>query len=174
MTKRVPRAIDQVAWIVDDLDAAIVRRLHADGTGPWTVFRNVEMAGTYLGRETKVTMDVGLAYAGDLQLELIAPTNSAPSPYRGKDGKARIGLHHVAYVVEQLEEAVAEARAAGLDPVFEAANAAVRVAYLQHPAEPGALTELIEGEGMRALMKQGIAEAANWGGTDPIREISAS
>lgn len=160
--------IDQLGYVVADLDAAIAARL-ALGIGPWTVFRGTTMHGHHRGEQTEVTIDVGLAYRGSLQIELIQVRTTTPSPYAGASGP-----HHVAWVVDDLDAAVASARANGLVPVFEASNAAVRVAYLESLAHPDGYYELIEGAGMRAMNDAGIAAAATWDGSDPIVEIDMS
>lgn len=71
-------AIDQTGILVEDLDASIARWIDHSGVGPWTIFRNVRMDGSYRGEPTLVTMDVGLSYQGEMQIELIQVTNDAP------------------------------------------------------------------------------------------------
>lgn len=161
--------IVQVGYLVADLDRAVSGRLHAFNLGPWLIFRNTELEGLYRGQPTTVRIDVALAYQGDLQIELIQLRSETPSPYADADGPI-LGLHHVATLVDDLDAAVAEAQGKGLRPVFVAGNAAVRVAYLESD-EPGALFELIEGKDMAAMIEAGIAEAANWDGSNPVRVI---
>lgn len=158
-------AIDQIGHVVEDLDAAVAARL-ALGIGPWTVFRNTTLHGRYRGVPTAVTIDVALGYQGAVQIELIQVLTNTPSPYAGMRGP-----HHLAWIVDDLDAAVAEALGCGLMPVFEAANDAVRVAYLEHPDDRESYYELIEGVGMRAMMDAGIAAAAAWRGRDPVIEI---
>lgn len=102
-------AFDQTGILVDDLDASIARWIAHSGVGPWTVFRNVRLDGSYHGEPTIVTIDVGLSYQGEMQIELIQVTNDAPSPYRGDDGRVLLGLHHLARIVDDLDGAVATA-----------------------------------------------------------------
>lgn len=167
----LPQAIDQIGFLVDDLDAAVARWIRHSGIGPWTIFRNVILDGEYRGKPTRVGMDVALGYQGDMQIELIAVTNDAPSPYRAMDGTRLSGLHHTARIVDDLDAAVAEAQARGLIVEFAASNPATRVAYLSAPEEPWTLFELIMGEGMRAMWEAGVAEARLWNGEDPVRVI---
>ena len=54
--------IRQLAYVVDDLDAAIERWIALHGVGPWTVYRNACMQGRYRGSDTSVLMHVGLSY----------------------------------------------------------------------------------------------------------------
>lgn len=163
--------IDQVGYLVDDLDASLQRWITTMGVGPWTVFRNVALNGTYRGRETLVTMDVGLAYQGDIQIELIKVTNDTPSPYRTEAGEPILGIHHVAWLVDTLDDAVAQASAGGMKVAFRAANPATQVAYMEVDQEPGLLFEFIQGEGMREMMNGGIAAARVWDGANPVHTI---
>jgi hypothetical protein len=161
----------QIGHVVADLDAAIAARLRIARIGPWMVFRNVELVGSYKGAPTRVTMDVGLAWRGEVQIELIQVTSDTPSPYQRPDGSPLTGLHHLAWVTENLDSTVAEAKARGLAEVFTAANPAVRVCYLEDPSDPGVLYEFIEGAGTAAMTGPGIAAASGWDGQNPVREI---
>lgn len=163
--------IDQIGYVVQDLDRARTRWQQHLGLGPWTVYRNVALQGHYRGGPTEVTMDVALAYQGTVQIELIAVTNHAPSPYRDAQGQLRQGMHHIAWIVDDLAPAVAALEATGMQVVFDAGNAATHVAYLEDPAEPSVLYELICGAGMRQMQQQGIEAAQHWSGTHPVHEI---
>lgn len=161
-------SIDQVGYLVDDLEHSIHRWVAHLGVGPWTVFRGVTLEGRYRGKPVTVTMDVALAYQGNTQIELIKSTNNASSPYRDADGRPVLGMHHVAWVVDDIDAAVARLTANGLTVVFEAENPATRVAYLEHEQETGVLHEVIQGAGMREMIRHGIAAAQSWDGTNPI------
>ena len=163
--------ITQIGMVVEDLGASVQRWIGTMGVGPWTVFRNVTMNGCYRGQDTIVKMDVGLAYQGDTQIELIHVTNGAVSPYLGEDGEPLAGLHHLAWVTPDLNAAVAKAEADGLSLVFRAENPGTRVAYLQAPGENGLLFEFIESEATAQLIRDGIAATRNWDGTNPIHVI---
>lgn len=165
--------IDQIGHVVADLDEAVARRLRIFGIGPWLVFRGVTLEGSYRGKPTQVTIDVGLAWRGDVQIELIAVKSSSPSPYQDENGLPLCGLHHLAWVVEDLDATVEEGCRRGLVEVFRATNPATRVAYMEDPAEPGLYYEFIAGQGMRAMMEAGIRDADGWDGSSPVREIVA-
>ncbi|MDE2618588.1 MAG: VOC family protein [Sphingomonadales bacterium] len=161
----------QIGHVVGDLDAAIAARLRTARLGPWLVFRNVVLEGTCRGTPTRVTIDVGLAWRGEVQIELIAVKSTTPSPYQRADGTPLAGLHHLAWLAEDLDATVAEAEARGLVEVFRAASPGTRVSYLEDPAEPGLLYEFIESPATVAMTGPAIAEAAAWDGRDPVREI---
>lgn len=171
MDSVMDRPIDQIGYLVADMDASIERWITHMGVGPWTVFRNVALEGRYRGERCAVTMDVGLAYQGEIQIELIKITNHEPSPYRDKTGHSIVGIHHVAWVVDDLDAAVARATARGLTIAFEAANSVTRVAYLESLDEPGVLLEFIEGAGMREMIQSGITATRDWNGRNPVQSF---
>ena len=161
----------QIGHVVTDLDAAMANRLRTARIGPWLVFRGVVLDGTFRGAPTQVIIDVGLAWRGDVQIELIEVKSTSPSPYQAADGTPLAGIHHLAWIAEDLDATVAEARARGLVEVFSAANPGTRVCYLEDPAEPGVLYEFIESAATVAMTGPAIAEAAIWDGRNPVREI---
>lgn len=135
--------IKQVAYITEDLDASIRHWIDYSSIGPWQVYKNVVMTGTYRGVPTSVKMNVGLSYRDDLQIELIHVTSKTPSPYQDGNGRALVGMHHIAWFSEDLVADLKAAQKRGLTPVFEASNGASSVAYCSSPAEPGLLLEFI-------------------------------
>ncbi|SNS61115.1 Catechol 2,3-dioxygenase [Sphingomonas laterariae] len=171
MTQAKYGPIDQIGYLVDDLDASIARWIDLMGVGPWTVFRNVSLNGSYRGQAGTVTMDVGLAYQGDVQIELIKITNETPSPYRDAAGQPILGVHHVAWVVDDLEAVVARAKADGLKVAFEATNPGTRVVYMEADGEPGVLFEFIESPATRDMINSGIVATRNWDGSNPVHVI---
>jgi hypothetical protein len=164
--------IRQVAWIVTDLETSVANWRRLSGVGPWTCFRNVAMQGRLHGAEVTVRMHVALGYQADMEIELIQPLGAGPSPYCSAAGVPLIGMHHVAWFCDDVAADVARARARGLSPCFEAANAVTRVAYLEDPREPGLLLEFIE---MNAVMRAGfearLSAAHAWDGSEPVQVI---
>lgn len=166
--------IDQIGILTDDLDRAVKDWTNRFGVGPWMVFKNVLMEGTYRGKPTRVTIDVALGYRGDTQIEFIKATNNAASPYRDADLNPLMGMHHVAWLVEDLDAVTKEMEAGGLVRVFFAQNAAVRVGYFEDPAQKGMLYEIIEGQGQREMIRDGIAASKNWDGENAVTTIDFS
>ena len=171
MTKAKYGAIDQIGYLVDDLDASIQRWINLMGVGPWTMFRNVSLDGQYRGQKGIVTMDVALAYQGDVQIELIKITNETPSPYRDASGAPILGVHHIAWVVPDLDDVVTRATADGLKVAFSASNPGTKVAYMEADNEPGVLFEFIESPATRAMIDEGIVIAKTWDGSNPVHVI---
>ncbi|MGF7147454.1 catechol 2,3-dioxygenase-like lactoylglutathione lyase family enzyme [Sphingomonas zeicaulis] len=163
--------IAQIGMVTGDLDASIARWIATMGVGPWTLFRNVMLKGRFRGQEAVVRMDVGLAYQGETQVELIHVTNGAVCPYLAADGTPLAGLHHLAWITDDLDATLADAEADGLRTLFRAESPGTRVAYLEAPGEAGILFEFIESAQTRQLIADGIAATRVWDGSDPIRVI---
>jgi methylmalonyl-CoA/ethylmalonyl-CoA epimerase len=172
MNESPQRPIRQIAYIVDDLDASIRHWAAFAGIGPWTVYRNTTLHGHYRGVATSVTIDVGLSYRDELQIELIRVASRTPSPYQHDDGRARIGMHHIAWHSDDLPADIAAAEARGLQRVFDAGNDVVRVAYFASPLEPGLLLELIAAvPAVRDGFSAGVAASRNWDGSELITQV---
>ena len=148
-TRKAP--IDQIGFVTADLDSAVAQWTDALSVGPWMVFRDVTLNGEYRGEPVSVLIDVALGYRGSEQIEFIQPRSTWPSPYQDKDGAPLEGIHHLAWIVDDL---------------------AVDVIYLEDPAQPGTLFELISGPESRAMHSAGLAAARDWDGSNAITELS--
>ncbi len=164
--------IRQIAWVVKDLEESVRNWMRVSGLGPWTMFRNVGMAGTLDGQAAKVRMHVALGYQGDMEIELIEDLGAGASPYRTAAGEPMIGMHHVGWFSDDVAGDVARGTSRGMQVRFAAANEVTRVAYLADPREPKLLFEFIE---MNAAMRSGfdarLAASRTWRGENPIQVI---
>ena len=127
--------IDHVGVAVEDLDAAV-----ALYTGPLG-----------LGVEHREVVDdqgveAALVEVGDGHVELLSPLD--PETSVGKFMEKRgPGLHHVAYAVDDIDSALAQARDAGLRLIDEQPRTGIResrVAFLHPESLGGVLTELVQ------------------------------
>jgi catechol 2,3-dioxygenase-like lactoylglutathione lyase family enzyme len=87
----------QIAWVTRDLDAAEAALTTLLGATKWIRMRGVHFAPdtcTFRGRPADFVADISLSYAGDTQLELIAPV-SGDSIYTEFLDRAGAGLHHI-------------------------------------------------------------------------------
>ncbi|MBW8750030.1 MAG: VOC family protein [Propionibacteriales bacterium] len=112
--------IIQIAWVTDDIAATEVLLREQFGSGPWTRIPDVHFDREHSrlrGEPQEFTAHVSLAYAGELQLELIEPVDgrSVHTEFLADHGP---GLHHVCFAVDDLASACARAEAAGV-PVLQ-------------------------------------------------------
>jgi len=120
--------------VVEDLDAAETLLEGQFGSGPWTRLDGIEFGPdtcTYRGRPADFVADISLAYAGDLQLELIRPVrgDSIYTEFLASHGS---GLHHVCFETDDLAAAIRRAEQAGLEVVQQGsmAGGAMEFAYV--------------------------------------------
>lgn len=107
--------IVQIAWVVDDLDPLESLLRDQFGSTAWMRIPGVHFGPEsceFRGAPADFTADISLAYAGDLQLELIRPV-SGDSIYTEFLDQHGPGLHHHCYEVDDIAAAMQRAEAAG-------------------------------------------------------------
>ena len=127
--------IDHIGVAVDDLDGAV--RLYSESFG---------MREQH--RETIDAFDVEavLLEVGEGHVELLKPLSgeSGIGKFLERNGP---GLHHVAYQTSDIDSALEQVKAAGLDLIDKEPRTGIRgsrVAFLHPKATGGVLTELVE------------------------------
>jgi methylmalonyl-CoA epimerase len=131
----MPSRIHHVGVAVADLDASI--RLYEGALGAELVHRATnEMEG----------LEAALMRVGDGEVELMSALRD-DSPVGKFMAKRGPGFHHVAYEVSDIEGALAEARAAGVELIDVEPRMGMhgrRIAFLHPKSMGGVLTELVE------------------------------
>ena len=127
--------IDHVGVATEDLEGAIA--LYEGSFGMPVAHREtVESQGV-----EAVLLDVG-----DGHIELLAPLG--PDTPVGKFlARKGPGLHHIAYAVDDIEEALSKLKEAGVDLIDNEPRTGIRdsrVAFLHPKATGGVLTEIVE------------------------------
>jgi methylmalonyl-CoA epimerase len=128
-------AIDHVGVAVSDIDAAL--SLYRDTLGMSLVHRETV---------TEQGVDAALLDIGGSHVELLAPL--APDTPVGRFLERKgAGLHHVAYRVASVEEALSACAAAGLPLIDQTPRPGIRgsrVAFLHPTGTGGVLTEIVQ------------------------------
>jgi hypothetical protein len=113
-------------------------------------------------------IDIALAYRGDMQIELIQQKDLSASPYRLFIERRQFGLHHTAFVSEQIDADVEKLQNGGLVLACDInMPGGGRYVYFQSPV-PGeqSFIELLEATPMmKQMFEQGIALARKWDGS---------
>jgi catechol 2,3-dioxygenase-like lactoylglutathione lyase family enzyme len=140
--------IIQVAWVVEDIDAAESLWGGSFGVAKWTRIPDVHFGPdtcTYRGKPSDHVAHVSMAYAGDLQLELIQPV-SGESIYTEFLAAGGSGLHHVCFETDDMDASVTTAEQAGLPVLQEGsmAGGAIRFAYVDGRAAGAPYIELAQ------------------------------
>jgi methylmalonyl-CoA/ethylmalonyl-CoA epimerase len=127
--------VDHIGVAVNDLEAAIA--LHEQAYGMALVHREVV---------DEQGVEAALLDVGENHVELLRPLVDE-SPVGRFLAKRGPGLHHVAYQVTDVQAALAELRARGLQLIDETPRAGIRgsrVAFLHPAASGGVLTEIVQ------------------------------
>lgn len=146
----------QLAWVVDDIGAAEADVGRLQGVRSWTRLDDIHfdpVDSRLRGEPADFTCHISLAYAGDLQLELIQPVagSSIYSEFLATHGP---GLHHGCWETEDLDATLRAAADLEVVQSGSMADGELRFAYVE-PGLPGlAVIELVEvGLGMRAFFE---------------------
>lgn len=136
----------QVAWVVEDLDALEQLLSRQFGVRSWVRLDSIHFGPdscTYRGAPADFTADISMAYAGELQLELIRPV-AGESIYTEFLASSGPGLHHVCFLTDDMDRAVANAESAGLDVVQRGsmAGGSIEFVYLDGAAFGAPYVEL--------------------------------
>ena len=102
----------QIAWVTKDLDATEKALTTLLGAKKWIRVPDVHFGPdtcTYRGRPADFVAHISFSYAGDTQLELIAPV-SGESVYTEFLDRAGPGLHHICVEVDDVEKPSARRR----------------------------------------------------------------
>ncbi len=166
--------VNQIGYVVRDIHASMDRWVR-HGVGPWFYVENVVTDYfRYRGEDSAMTMSVALANSGDLQLELIQPTNDAPSMYQDFLESGREGAQHIAYWTTDYQGLYDRALAAGYTVGQEGCIGGEqgRFAYLDTEFDQGTVIEISDISGPKGQMFAYVRDvAADWDGSDPIRVI---
>jgi methylmalonyl-CoA/ethylmalonyl-CoA epimerase len=131
-------AVDHVGVAVDDLEAALA--LYRDTLGMPLVHRETV---------AEQGVEAALLDVGESHIELLAPLspNTAVGKFLARRGP---GLHHVAYRVDSVEDALAALSKAGMRLIDEQPRTGIRnsrVAFVHPSSTGGVLTEIVQPDG---------------------------
>ena len=166
------RAYMQMCWLVPDLGAAVEGWARGAGVGPFFRFDDVGATeGRHRGAPAPFPASTAaIAYAGDMQVELVCQENDEPGIFRDLFPRGRHGLHHLAVVCDDYEADRDAYVAAGAEVAYEARiGGRTRTCWVDTSATLGVMVELLERSRARdrgfAAMR---AAAESWDGQNPI------
>jgi Glyoxalase/Bleomycin resistance protein/Dioxygenase superfamily len=164
--------IIQMAYVVDDIQAAMAQWTNDLHVGPWFLLDRFEgVDAQYRAGPSEAAVTLAMAFAGHLQIELLQPLDDRPSVYRETIDATGYGFHHYGIGSRDFDGDLARYEARGYDVAFRAGvPTGGSVAYLDtNGALPGFI-ELIElGPGMETAFTAFYAASLGWDGADPVR-----
>ena len=162
----------QLGFLVDDLVDAATRWARAFGIGPFFVLPRVESTGMYRGTTTVNDVQIAVAQAGPVQIELIRQYCDRPSVYRDWLAGGHSRFHQLCTVTDDYDAKLAHFEGLGYELVAQLSHEGQRVGYFGTVEEFGFFTEVVENVPGFLDGMAGIARAcARWDGNEPIRLV---
>ena len=164
--------IIQMAYVVEDIDAAIKWWLRDTRTGPWFLLDSfLGDDHVYRGEKSRADVKIAMAFAGHMQIELIQPKDDHPSVYRETVQARGFGFHHVGIASEDVDADIGRYEARGYKLAFRASvPTGGAVAYLDGgPALPGFVELIPATPAMDAGFTAFWRASLDWNGEDPVR-----
>jgi hypothetical protein len=164
----------QLCWVVPDLRVAIDGWVKTCGVGPFFWFDGVTFdGGMYRGKPARFPeIDAAIAYAGDVQIELVSQVNDQPSFWRDTVPRDARAFHDAALWCKDYDAQRSAYTKGGAEIAFEAHRAGFRTCWIDTCSAIGFMIQLIEANPTaEVLFARMHAAACNWDGKDPIRRL---
>lgn len=133
--------IRQLGYSVESIEETAQLYHDLFGAGPFIDMGvNAPESCKIRGVEQPVKMRTAIGYLGDMEIELIEDKSDCPSPY---SEAGRYGLHHYCIWVDDVQEAVDEFAAAGIEVAMDmVSGSGMRVAYVDAREQLGQYIEV--------------------------------
>ena len=126
--------LDQVGFVVRDMAQALI--LYEPLFGPFTTMDPGPMTYNYRGVQEECCIRLAFGRSGDVEIELIEWV-SGGCPHREFLDGGREGMHHLRFIVDNLDAQVTAAQSVGYAPIWSKRFApGLAVAYLERPGDP--------------------------------------
>jgi len=160
----------QLGFVVDDLLASAARWAEVHRVGPFHVLPPAEMACTYRGTESVLSLQVAVAQAGPVQIELIEQRGPGPDVYRDLFAGSETGFHQLCTVTPDYDGRRRQLEDLGYPLASELVADGYRVGFYDTVDDFGFFTEVVEETpGFLAQVAAISRTCADWDGTDPVR-----
>ncbi len=169
----LPGRIDQIGFVVPDLDHALAYWTEFMGVGPFFVVPRFDLHGVdYRGTTCDLAIALALAYSGSLQIELVMPLDDTPSVFTQVPASNPHTVHHFGVLVEDFDQSLRVAKQSRV-LTQRGQTELMRHAFLQCPEQShGTCIELLESTpAIRSLFEQVRVASETWNGDDPIRSL---
>ncbi|WP_197499626.1 VOC family protein [Mycobacterium sp. 1245852.3] len=164
-----------MAYLVEELDSAILAWVEQFGTGPW--FRLAGFKGadaTYRGTPSEAAITLAMAFSGNICIELIQPDDDQPSIWREHIERYGYGFHHFGKLTTAYDAEIKRYNEDDRELVFEAgAPTGSRLGFIDTTGIVPGYTELIEVDDATTTMFGNFRAASlDWNGDAPIRNFA--
>jgi len=142
--------VAQIAFVVKDLDKTVKYYHEVFGIGPWQFYtyeKPLVKKMSYHGKPAVHSNRIALSYFGPSRIELIE-VKEGDSVFNDHINKHGYGVQHLGFLVENMEEALIQAKEAGFDMLQDGSGFGLdgdgHYAYLDSEEDFGVMLELIE------------------------------
>ncbi len=164
----------QIAYVVNDVWADAATFSARFGAGPFFVAEHIPVTDV-VHRGLPGTFDHSSAYGqwGSVMVELVVQHDDEPSAVRDLYGPGQTGLHHLAYFVDDLDEAAGRLEGLGYPQAqIATARGGTRFAFHDAVATLGHFLELYEpNERLLGFYAMVAGAALGWDGREPVRRV---
>jgi hypothetical protein len=162
----------QIAYAVPELVPAAEAWVRDFGAGPFFVRSHIDLVDVmYRGRAGIFDHSSAYGQWGSLMVELVVDHGHGPSPIRDVFEPGDTGLHHLAFIVDDLDHIV-KALVAGHYEIAMSARTTggTEFHFVDTTVTHGHMLELYEeSDRLRDFYRMVAAAARNWNGDDPVR-----
>lgn len=171
----IRRPVVQVAYAVTDVRQAALRWAETTGVGPFFVYDHFPVPVARSGAEAAL-YDHTAAFAqwGEVQLELISLHVVEPPAFADAIGLDRLGFHHVAFIVEDIDDESSRLEDLGWPCIFDG-QGGTGTRFLFHDARTdlGHHIELYATSPQLLAHYDAVRRASiGWDGSRPIRDFA--
>lgn len=126
--------VNQVGFVVKDLEKAL--EFYQPLFGEFAVMDAPDMEWDYRGRPEVSSLKIAFANSGDVEIELIEWV-SGETPHKEFLEAGHEGMHHLRFVVDNVEEKVQEAEAVGYQQIwYKRFGEGLAASYLEREGDP--------------------------------------
>jgi hypothetical protein len=160
------RSINQIGYVVRDLEEALSIWLQTTGAGPFVRMQDYRFEDwTYQGRPQPMALDIAFGQAGNVMIELIKPRGPWPNVYGELEPQSPCSLHHFGFLVDEPETA---GKALGGQLITSASiDETAELRYFDCRQSLGTYVELIsDTPSTRAFFELSEEISRDWNGQD--------
>ncbi len=126
--------VNQVGFVVRDIEQAITQ--YQPLFGEFIAMDATEMEWQYRGAPAVSSLKLAMAQSGDVEIELIEWV-SGDTPHKEVLDAGREGLHHLRFIVDDVDDKLREAEALGYQPIWYKRFAeGLAAVYLEREGDP--------------------------------------
>jgi hypothetical protein len=163
----------QMGFVTDDLYRTARQLVDTFGVGPFHVLPLGETQATLHGEPAPLDLQVAVAQAGPVQIELFCQTCDRPSIYRELQARGGSSFHQICTVTTDYPGTIAHYEGLGYEVASEIVARGQHVGFVDTNDDFGFYTEVVEDvPGFLEATTKISETCATWDGTDPIRILT--